>query len=157
MLFFSKERFVMNPETLIGIGIFTWNKKERVSNRYGSFFLSFESYEGEKTKLDLDSFGILNLDLIKDLTNKKVKVTCKVVETRKSSHIGDLFLKIFPTTPELNELVEFDGILNSEIDQDMDSLCFILKPEDNRKELWIDPKKLYRLHDQTVEVYMEKI
>jgi hypothetical protein len=146
----------MNTETLVGKGIFTWDKRERVSNRYGSFFLSFESYEGEKTKLDLDSFGILNLDLINNLNNKKVKVTCKVIETRKSGHIGDLFLKIFPSIPEINEIIEFDGILNITIDQEM-GLCFILKPEDNRRELWIDPRKLYKLHDQTVEVYLEEI
>jgi hypothetical protein len=143
--------------TLVGKGVFTWNKRERVSNRYGSFNLSFESYNGEKTKLDLDSFGILNPEYIKFLIDKKIKIICKVIETRKSGHIGDIFLGIFPSTPELNEVIEFEGIFDSAVDSDMDSLSFILKPEDNRRELWLDPLKLYRLHDQTVEVYMEKI
>jgi len=29
-------------------------------------------------------------------------------------------------------------------------------PEDGRRELWIDPRQLYRLHDQTVDLYAEE-
>lgn len=32
----------------------------------------------------------------------------------------------------------------------------VLQPEDGRDELWLDPRKLFRLHDQTVEIYAEE-
>jgi hypothetical protein len=32
----------------------------------------------------------------------------------------------------------------------------VLRPGDPRDELWIDPRKLYRLHDQTVELLIEE-
>jgi hypothetical protein len=33
---------------------------------------------------------------------------------------------------------------------------FVFLPKEPRPELWLDPRKLYRLHDQTVDLYVEE-
>ena len=126
----------------IGQGVFGWDGEERRSNRYGSFNLLHSNC---KVSIPTKLYG------------KRVRITCKVLKSRKSKHIGDLFLGIGPTQPEVGEVIELGvGVLHTEpCDWDeRGNPTIILKPEDGRRELWIDPRKLYRLHDQTVEVFI---
>jgi len=132
--------------TFIGRGKFGWERAERVSNRYGSFSL----YGGGKaTPLSEQRRNAEPFD------TKMVRVVARVEATRQSHHIGDLFLGISPSTPKVGEEMEVAvGTLYVEDGPDQ-TLNFVIEPNDGREELWIDPKVLYRLHDQTVIVFME--
>lgn len=137
----------------IGHGVFCWEGIERVSNRYGSFFLDKMPYKKDDVT---DIF--VDTKALQKLTHKRVRIQCKVINTRESGHIGDLFLGIYPTTPSSGDVVDLGvGTLKlSYADWNPNIIKIALKPEDDRDELWIDPRKLYRLHDQTVEVYIEE-
>ena len=135
---------------LLASGVFGWDSTERRSNRYGSVHISDTPYdEGPTDEVFFD------LDTIAKLKGERVNLTVEVITARESGHIGDLFLKVFPSTPDVGEVVDLGvGILDSANGYD-GSPDIILKPNDGRRELWIDPRKLYRLHDQTVKVYAE--
>lgn len=136
----------------IGSGIFGWSSYERQSDRYGSFGLGSEPFDKPaciEPQLDLKA--------LQGLQGKRVKVTVKVIETRSSGHAGDRSHGIFPVTPELGETIELGvGRLDIEPNQYADVTGIVLRPEDGREVFWIDPYKLYRLHDQTVEVFAEE-
>jgi len=128
-------------------GVFTWNRHERVSNRYGSFTMSDE-YE---------AVVLFDRQRIEALVGKRVRITCKVTKTRQSEHIGDLFLGVFPSTPAVGEVVELGvGTLRLENDEQSQTPSIVLEPGDGRDELWMDPDKLFRLHEQNVEVTIEQ-
>lgn len=71
---------------LIGHGIFMWDGIERRTNRYGAFFLARTTYD-ENVKVDTT----FNLEVLRPLLSKRVKVVCIVRESRESGHAGDLF------------------------------------------------------------------
>lgn len=136
-------------KALVGHGVFSWDAAERRSNRYGSIHLDDVPYNG--VKVCSSYLRVLLLPV-----GKRVRITAKVVEARDSGHIGDLFLKISPSRPEVGEEVDLGvGVLETAKGYD-GTLSLVLQPNDGRKELWIDPRKLYRLHDQTVDLYVEE-
>lgn len=137
--------------TKIAQGICGWEGYERRSNRYGSIHLTASPYGGpDLAKVEFDQ------NALKALEGKKVRLTCKVVETRESGHAGDAFLKIKPSTPEVGAVIDLGvGTLAISAGYDGNPDIF-LKPGDGRPTLWIDPRKLYQLHDQTVEVFAEE-
>lgn len=123
---------------LLGIGILNWDRGERVSDRYG-FVKLFTSVGIEETLL-----------FDEDHKDRKGRLVAKVIETRKSDHIGDLFHGVFPVTPDVGEsIILGEGMLA--VDDD----AVGLKPEDGRESMWLDIWKLYRAHLQTVELYFE--
>lgn len=136
----------------IGHGIFTWSREERVSNRYGAFFLDKVSYTGEGTCTPHLDYVAMN-----KLANgmRRTRIVCEVVESRKSGHCGDHFLKVYPTQPAVGERVEI-GVGDFSYSFVEDEYNIALVPEDGRAELWLDPRLLYRLHDQTVNVWAEE-
>jgi hypothetical protein len=139
----------------LGHGVFTWSGSERRSDRYGAFNLCAEPYEGKVvTQVTYDKA------LAKELEDKRVRVLVKVVETRESGHLGDIFLGILPSTPEVGEEVDLGvGILHTEpCEWDKKVTSTFLVPGDppTRETFWFDPNKLYRLHDQTVDVFIEE-
>lgn len=135
-------------ERKLGHGVFGWCTTERRSNRYGSIHLASNPYGGEPLA-DLK----INRRALKQLSGKRVRLFCRVVETRRSGHIGDVFLGIVPTTPRVDDEVTL-GVGRLATSAGYDGLPDIaLEPEDGRMEFWIDPRLLYRLHDQTVDVF----
>jgi hypothetical protein len=138
---------------LLGMGIFSWETFERRSNRYGSFCLSANNYECNVT-----CQNYISLNVAREYIGKKVKLIAKVIASRNSGHIGDLALKIFPTRPNVGDLIEIgvgEFILES-IPIGMKDCSISILPNDGRKIFLIDPRKFYMLHDQTVEIYIEK-
>jgi hypothetical protein len=136
----------------VGHGIVGWSSTERRSNRYGSINLGSEGYSGNGT-----TTNGMNVDRLLTMRGKRVKVMCKVIEARDSAHIGDHFLNIMPTTPDVGEdIVVGVGVLDLELSFDGVSYDLVLRPNDGREELWIDPRVLYRLHDQTVDLYIKE-
>lgn len=134
---------------MLGRGVLGWNREERVTNRYGSVQLTNAPYaKGPVTELVLDE------DATREVVGRKVRLTALVIEARTSGHAGDLSLNIAPSTPEVGEVVALGvGFLALTVRDDL--RCFVLVPDDDRAELWIDPRLLYRLHDQTVELIAE--
>lgn len=133
-----------------GTGIFNWLGDERRLARYGFVALWTGNYfETEHCVVELDA------EAVRALEGKRVRMTAEVVETRKSGHIGDQFYEIKPTTPEMGEVIEL-GVGTLRLDSFEGTLLMGLEPSDGRQELWLDPRKLYRLHDQTVLLTLEE-
>lgn len=142
----------------IGSGIFTWCAAERMSGRYGAFFLAptdFSETVVRPVHLDLPALS--------DLEGLHVRITVGVVESRPSGHGGDQALKVFPGAPPaagtmiqlgVGRLVLMD---HSDFDPDAHptQVGIGLAPSDGRHLLWLDPEILYLLHDQTVELFIE--
>lgn len=136
----------------VASGIFTWDAVERRSNRYGSFVLT-------DTNFNKDASASVTYDLaaLRSLEHKRVHVVCKVITARKSGHLGDGFLKIVPSQPEVGEEIDLGvGVLHMEPGFTDSEHTLKLHPGDAREVFWMDPRKLYRLHDQTVEVFVEE-
>jgi len=134
----------------LGVGILSWNGSERRSNRYGVITLCPANYE--ETAFFPVSW---DEDLLQELNGKRVRLTATIRETRKSGHCGDRFLKVFPSLPKVGDSINFGvGTLTLEFNEKTRAVG--LRPGDGRDQLWIDPRKLYRAHDQTVELYAEE-
>jgi hypothetical protein len=89
-----------------GFGIFTWDRDERVSNRYGAFYLDAVNYNQDvRVSPHLDDLG--------DLVGQRVMVWCEVVVSRVSGHLGDRALDLQPSRPDVGEIIELGvGILS---------------------------------------------
>lgn len=132
-------------------GVFGWEGEERRSDRYGAIHLSGAPYGGEPLTTVFFEMGALER-----LHGRRVKIATVVTEARKSQHVGDLFHGIFPSTPAVGERVEIGvGVLDLEPSYE-ETPDIVLRPNDGRAHLWMDPRKLYRLHDQTVDVFIEE-
>lgn len=136
----------------IGHGVLTWEGSERRSKRYGHIVLLSETYHNERVttaKLDQDE-----LDL---LVGKRVRLVAEVVAARKSGHVGDMFLKIEPSQPEVGQRFDLGvGTLDLEWQEWASVAAIQLVPKDGREMFWFDPRQLYQLHDQTVDLFVEK-
>ena len=137
----------------IAHGVFGWDAGERQTNRYGGFQLVDRPYEGP-----VAATPSFDRDSAAEYVGKRVRVVAKVVEARKSGHAGDKFLKCYPTTPDVGEEIVLGvgifGLTTNSYDRSI--VKVELEPEDGRRELWIDPRRLYRLHDQTVDLFVEE-
>ena len=128
---------------IVATGLLSWPRLERISDRYGSVQI-----------IDGDGKSVLDVE---GLVGKRGTLVVRILETRQSRHIGDLFRGIGPSMPEVGEeivlgngTVFFDdcGYYNS----------VGLAPDDGRDCDWLDPKMLYRCHEQTVELqFVEEV
>ena len=124
-------------EVLIGTGQLTWARHERVSDRYGTVQLFSE---GEVLPLEGSYHA-----------GKTGHLVVEVLETRQSEHVGDLFRGIFPTTPSVGDQMTLgEGKLFFDSDEDGDVVG--VEPADGRDSDWMNPKTLYRAHQQTVRL-----
>jgi len=128
-------------KVLLGTGILSWDRVERVTDRYGTVKL-FNS-------IDQDSATAFDINL----SGKKGELIAEVIETRKSNHIGDLFHGISPTVPKVGDVlllgkgkVFFEGIF-----------AVGVQPVRKRETLWMDIKNLYRAQFQTVKLFFKEI
>lgn len=137
---------------LIARGVFSWHPAERITTRYGAFMINKESYNGDVAS----NYQYQDIAKVASLVGKRVKVLASVFESRPSGHIGDLFLGIYPKQPLVGDTVKLGlGVLDYVKDKDRPEWSeFVLHPEDAREQLWIDPYKLYNLHDQTVDLWI---
>lgn len=125
----------MNNLTL-GVGRLNWRRRERIDDRYGSVCLMHEKDEGSFDLPKYVGFG---------------KLIAFIKENRDSTHIGDLFHGFFPEKPDIGEKIELgEGFIFYDRDEYGDMVG--LKPTDGRTTFWLNPKALYRCHEQTVEL-----
>lgn len=129
---------------VLGQGVLSWPTAERQSDRYGSVTLFNNPGSGQ---LDCVTWN----NVPEGATGTLV---AHIVETRESHHIGDFFRGIFPSTPNPGErIVLGTGTLFRESRYGTDSVG--LRPADGRDDDWLDPRALYRCHDQTVRLEFE--
>lgn len=137
---------------LLGKGILSWTRYERIGDRYGIVFLMQNGQTSETPERN----GV-QLEGHK-LEGNKGKLVAIVLETKESTHIGDLFHGFFPSTPEVGEKIElgegelfFEPHIGSSATYD----CVGLRPNDGRETFWLNPNMLYWAHEQLVELYFE--
>lgn len=136
-------------------GIFMWAASERQSRRYGFFYPAKKNYNEDVVCLVTCDKWLINKNL-----GKRVKITCEVIETRRSGHAGDRFLvpELYPETPVVGERIEFIGALEITTGEAAcgSELGYAIGLRPLRGGIfWNDPRKYYRLHDQTVDFYIE--
>lgn len=126
---------------ILGKGFLNWGRSERITDRYGAIGLWEQNTE--KT-IPLEN---------KPVEGTPGKLIAKIIETRKSKHIGDIFHGIFPKTPEVGEEICLGkGLIFYEDDNRVG-----VKPITMRETFWMEPKKLYKAHSQFVELRFERV
>lgn len=143
----------------LGSGIFTWCSSERRSGRYGTFFLAPSDFE-ESVRRDVH----LDVDALRALEGRNVRIAFRILESRPSGHAGDQFLRVFPGAPpaagSVIELAVGRLLLTDHrhhaVQHHPTQVGIGSVPSDGRTELWLDPRVLYVLHDQTVELLIEE-
>lgn len=133
------------PEIIgLGQGRLTWPRMERVGDRYGA--VAFQKG---------DAIGFAYSDILAKVHGVRGTLKARVIETRQSTHIGDLIRGLFPQTPEIGEeLTLGTGTFGTEY-TDRGSEVLTCRPDDGRPDDWYDPTVLYRLHEQTVLLWIE--
>lgn len=130
---------------IIGTGRLSWSRGERISDRYGTVMLMADGDSETEPSRYVDP----DLSVVGQIGT----LVARVLETRDSTHIGDLFRGLFPETPEVGEeIVLGTGRLFSEPRDDAGFIALGLEPDDGRDADWLDPKQLYRAHEQTVRL-----
>ena len=119
---------------LLGVGVLNWSREERISNRYGSLHLNPSPESHDFVDLErLKGSGTLSL---------------KIIQTRQSPHIGDLFRGIKPGGAVKGESLTLGkGTLFYE------EGAVGVKPKTKKQEDWMNPHQLYKAHYQSVELY----
>lgn len=138
----------MEGGILIGQGAISWSRGERISDRYGVVGV-FNENSMEQT---VTKGAGLDLNKIEQISGTKGQLVCEVIETRQSTHIGDIFNGFFPITPEMGEIIILGS--GSIFHENTDGFDYVgLEPEDERETFWLNPEMLYRAHEQTVKLY----
>ncbi len=87
------------------------------------------------------------------------RLVAEVQATRQSTHVGDLFRGLRPETPEVGErIVLGEGRLFCQTvdrEEGIEAVGCTPEPEDPRDSDWLDPRALYRAHEQTVRLVFE--
>jgi hypothetical protein len=139
---------IMRHKIELGTGVLGWERSERVTDRYGAVLLM----DGP----NWDAKGI-KLAVAPEHLGKLGKLVAEVLETRQSGHLGDWFHGVGPSTPTVGErIVLGTGKLFTGWSEDCNATTIGLKPLRPKKDFWLDPKKLYRAHDQTVRLVFEE-
>ena len=141
-----------NPHTIeLGTGILTWVGAERRTDRYGSIFLM---EDGQTSLTPGDPTIKINRKAAALFDGVKGTLVATVIEKRQSTHIGDFFRGFFPETPEAGERITL-GTGTGFIETERAKYAIGVRPDDSRPHDWLDPKALYRAHEQLVSLTFE--
>jgi len=130
----------------LGQGRLWWPRFERQSDRYGTVFLLTGPDAEDYVSFENAPVG------------RPGQLVAVVVETRRSGHCGDIARALAPTTPTVGEEITLGaGTLFTDTDTDTDADLGVptavgLAPADHRDTDWLDPRALYRCHNQTVRL-----
>lgn len=127
----------------LGTGRLTWSTHERTGDRYGA------------VSLMTDGDSLTQPSSYIEFTDRHAghrgTLTARIVETRDSTHVGDLFRGFFPSTPDVGDVIEL-GAGTLFVEREDWAEVVGLRPDDGRDTDWLDPKALYRCHEQTVDL-----
>jgi len=144
------------PRHLLGTGVLTWGRMERISNRYGFVYLmpdGHNSLSAAEPRRWSPEPGTM------DFAGMRGRLVAKVIESRKSTHIGDLALGIFPVRPDEGERIVLGEGRFSVLaaGPDCSSPRVGLEPfaAKDDGDPWLDVQALYRAHEQLVALYFE--
>ncbi len=133
---------------LFGSGALNWDGKERRSDRYGSVALVDTNSENKL----ISPGASFKKQIASDYIGRNGALVAKIIETRESTHIGDLFRGFAPSTPSISDHILL-GNGKLFIEEYQWATAVGLTPEDGRKTDWLNPEALYKCHEQTVELY----
>jgi hypothetical protein len=152
LLFVKYTKVRETMKHLIGQGVLNWNRSERVSDRYGSVMLTRDAMTSPLS----GNMGYAHIS--EEHEGKQGRLIAIVRESRLSPHVGDFFRGFCPPpepTPVGTELVLGTGTVFVE-DNEEGGACVGLSPDDERRSDWLDPRVLYQLHNQTVDLFFEE-
>jgi hypothetical protein len=125
----------------LGQGQLWWPRLERQTDRYGTVFLLIGPDAEDYVSFENAPVG------------RPGQLVAVVVETRRSGHCGDIARALAPTTPTVGEEITLGaGTLFTDTDADLGVPTVGLAPADHRDTDWLDPRALYRCHNQTVRL-----
>lgn len=137
---------------LVGRGILTWDASERRSDRYGYIYL-LNSGDSLSAEHDPAEIAVRSEHL-----GSRVRLSALIASTRKSTHIGDLFHAVFPSTPKVGDIIELGVGLLSIGYNSVGGMTVGVRPfDDDRADLWLNIRALYRCHEQSVELRYEPL
>ncbi|MBB4635939.1 hypothetical protein [Longimicrobium terrae] len=144
---------------VVGSGILSWSVFERLGGRYGTIFLSPSDFL-ERVHHPV----MLDTDALHALEGESVRLAVRVLECRSSGHAGDSLLYLVPGPPpapgSVHELGAGPLFLEDQreipVAEHPTGLGIGIRPSDGRTEMWMDPRVLYRVHDQTVELLIDR-
>lgn len=130
----------------IGTGRLTWDRSERISDRYGAIYLIDH---GDSLSSGPTPYSELNIP--QEWKGRRVRITARVLESRDSTHIGDMFHGVYPRTPAVGESILLgEGYLRAGLNRD-NSMTVELVPLDGESRRY-RLRGLYDAHEQTVEL-----
>lgn len=136
----SGENFKYLPKTKIGYGVLNWHDKEYISSRFGYITLS-----GENNFIDKAFIFTKQIDL--------GNLYGKVLSTR-NSELSDYDENVKVITPKVGEMILLgQGTLVFSEEENGVGLF----PSHGLEDYWLNPHSLYKLHSQTIELYIEPI
>ncbi len=142
---YKLEQLPPGDQILIGRGKLTWMKSERVSDRYGAVWLmgvDETSLSGKATAQPL-WFPPLN---------QAGRLIARVIDARDSTHIGDFFRGIAPTTPLTGDVFLLGtGTASKETVIGIDTFL-LCPPAKEQSSNWLNPYALYNCHESVVEL-----
>jgi hypothetical protein len=146
----------MPERTLLGEGMLTWFRHERVSDRYGTVYLGvpFPEHWTEREKYLAPGPALFRPLATDGLEGAVGRLEAEVTESRQSDHIGDLFRGFVPPRGGL-PVGSRRELLFTEVGVDGPARVPMvgLRPDEERSSDWLDPRALYDVHEQTVRLY----
>lgn len=133
----------------LGTGVLSWTGAERRSDRYGTVALM---EDGVTSLTDGPNERPLSEEALIAIRGKPGKLVATVLDPRESTHIGDLYRGFFPSVPEKGEEIEL-GVGTAFFEDQEWTMAVGLFPKNAREEDWLDPEKLYRAHEQLVDLH----
>jgi hypothetical protein len=130
----------------LAIGILSWPRFERVTDRYGTVMIG-ESLDGVKdtARPHCKTFTVP--------AGEHGALCAEVLESRASRHIGDIVRGFYPhQTPRGSIRLLGRGRLFTETTED-GSQTVGVQPDDGRESDWMNPRVLYDLHEHTVRLF----
>lgn len=131
----------------LGTGRLSWCRHERISDRYGSVILMLD---GDSV---VEPSGYVEMP--KDASGERGSLVATILEVRESTHIGDFARGLSPADDQRvgEEIVLGHGTLFFDRQTSQQIPAVGLLPDDNTKSSdWLDPRALYRCHEQTVRL-----
>lgn len=133
----------------LGKGVLTWARIERVSDRYGTVYLIPDGHNSETPD---PSTSLVDGRVAAAVAGRHGDLIARVLEARKSTHIGDLFRGFKPRRTDDGAEIRLGAgeFFVERAPEGGDQIG--LRPPLERDTDWLDPRGLYDVHEHLVEL-----